>query len=285
MLTIYIVHYRRLDKLKKTIEHIKKNTTVNHSVKILNNGYINESIKEYLEELNSNDNYEIIYSSENIGASRGRAKLVEGIETPFLMSLDDDMYLQPGWCEPIFKMFAKHSDVGAMGCILTEDVNSNEKKWKVCGRNFNIKNGVLKMSRPKIHENVEKYLHVDDLCSGCIVYRKELSSTIKWDPEYFVGFEDLQKGIYLMNCKYKSYISTDSKIIHDKMSDSIKNKEYNKTRRDYKSMRKSYLIFVKKNGLKFDFKRHIFYKYFCLTPPAIVRFFTYTWLRIKKRIY
>ena len=80
ILTIYIIHYRRLPQLKKTVECLMKNTFINFRLKILNNGYIDEETTKYLGNLEkNNENIEIIYSKENIGASKGRALLAENI--------------------------------------------------------------------------------------------------------------------------------------------------------------------------------------------------------------
>ncbi|PIS42487.1 MAG: hypothetical protein COT24_03255 [Candidatus Kerfeldbacteria bacterium CG08_land_8_20_14_0_20_40_16] len=282
LLTIYIVHYRRLPQLKNTIKHIQKNTSVEYLIKIFNNGYIDDDVSFYLEELKKKFNYNIIYSSENVGASKARSILAENLSTPYVLSLDDDMYLQPGWDRPIFEKFQENSKIGAMGFALTEDQG---KTWFTCGKKISIKKNILKIQRPIIHlDNTPDYIAMDDICSGGILYRTQLKEIIKWDPYYFVGFEDLQKGINLFRSDYRCYVSTKSRIFHDKVSKKLSYKEYNKSRRNYKTIRKSYLYFSKKNGLRFDLKKHIFYKYFCLLPSSFIRPVVFSWLFIKDKI-
>ena len=280
LLTIYIIHFRRLPQLKKTVECLEKNTSIAFKLKILNNGYIDDETIIYLKKIEQKDDIEIIYSKKNIGASRGRALLAKNISTPFLMALDDDMYVNQDWDRPIFDLFKKNKKVGAGGFISSE---YNGKTWFLCGKRFKIKGKKISYNKIGVDiNNTKNYLKVDDVSSGAIVYRRELMNIIKWDPFYFVGFEDLQKGIYLMQSDYKCFISTRSRIIHDKLSKSPKYEEYNKKRRDYNNMRRSYIYFVKKNKLRFDFKRHIYYKYICLLPNLLLRYFTYFVLYIKK---
>ena len=282
LLTIYIVHFRRLPQLKKTVENLRKNTNIKYKLKILNNGYIDDEIKNYLAELEKQEGIEVIYSNENIGASRGRAMLVENINTPYLLSLDDDMYVDKDWDIPIFEKFNSDSEVNAIGFILSED---NGKTWFACGKKFKINKNILQILRTKVDvDDMPDYIKVDDIGSGAILYEREIMDVVKWDPFYFVGFEDLQKGIYLYRNKCKCLISTRSKIIHDKLSKSPKYKQYNKMRRDYNSIRKSYLYFVKKNDLRLDYKRHFFHKYFCLLPNPIARSLIFGWLYVKDRL-
>ncbi len=281
LLTICIVHYHKLPQLKKTVEFLQKNTKASFKIKILNNGYEGEGIKEYLEDLSKKSDTEVIFHPENIGCSPGRNLLIRNIDTPFIMSLDDDIYVGKNWDEPIFELFEKNKEVGAIGFSL---YRTDGSFWLTGGRNLNINRSTVKQSRPHVNpeKTTEKFLEVDDVSAGAMVYRRELSNIIKWDTSYFIGFEDLEKGIRIKQSKWRCLVFIQSKFIHDKISEKKEYSEYNKSRRDYHSYRRSYIHFMEKNKYKLEPKRHFFYKYVCLLPNSILQNLVYFWLRIKK---
>lgn len=283
LFTVCIVHYRKLDQLKKTVDYLFKNTKNSFQLNILNQGYEKNGIKSYLENLEKKENVSIIFTPKNIGVSKARTILSKKSKTPFLLMLDDDMYLfEKNWDIPILKYFEKNKTTGAIGFSIYK---KNKEFWSFGGRNIAIKNKKINISYPlRSDENLQKdFIEVDDIISGSIFHRKELLKTIKWDPFYFIGFEDFDKGIALKNSKYKCFVSIKSKIIHDKISTNRKYIEYNKTRRDYHSLRREYLYFIGKNNCQFKFLRHVFYKYICLIlPNFILRNIAYLWLNFIK---
>jgi GT2 family glycosyltransferase len=280
ILTIYIVHHNKLEQLKNTINNLRRNTATPFYLKILNNGYIDEKIKNYFEELEKENNTEIIYSQINLGPAGGRAKIVNKIKTPYLMALDDDIYLEKNWDRPILKRFKEDKNVDAIGIIIR---NKEYNFWTLYGGKILIRNKKVKIDYPKIKNCENKFIKVDDISSGAIVYRARLKKIIRWDKNFKINFEDLDKGLVLFKKNCNCLISVESKAIHDKVSQKARFREYNLVRRNYHQIRKDYLYFVKKNNLKFDLGRHIFYKYLCLLPNSILRSFSYIWLNLKKR--
>jgi GT2 family glycosyltransferase len=277
LLTICIVHYRKLPQLKRTIQSIKKGTSAPYKIKILNNGYEKEGIKKYLSNQNNEKNIEVIFNKENIGCSPGRNIVTRDIKTPFIMMLDDDMYVSKNWDKDLFKMFKNKPNVGAIGFSIFK---TDGTFWVTGGRNIITNGNVIRIERTNINPKKTrlKFLEVNDVAAGAMIYRSELSKIINWDPGYFIGFEDLEKGLNLKKNNYRCLVSIQSKFIHDKIS--VKNEyvKYNDSRRDYHAYRKSYLYFIDRNKYRLDMKRHLFYKYFCLLPNWILQKIAYFWL-------
>lgn len=281
LLTICIVHFNKLPQLQKTVEHLKKNTNIPYKLKILNNGYEKNGIREYLERLNKEKNVEVIFNSKNVGCSPGRNILMCNINTPFIMSLDDDIYVSKNWDRPVFELFEKNKNVGAIGFSL---YRPNGKFWVTGGRYISTNRNILNIKRPSIDPEKNKnldFVRVDDISAGAMVYRNEMSNIITWDTGYFIGFDDLEKGLRLKKSKWKCFVSIQSKFIHDKISEKKGHVEYNKSRRDYHAHRRSYLHFIKRNHCRLDLKRHLFYKYVCLLPKPILQSIAYFWLGLK----
>ena len=281
-ITVCILHFRKIKQLKKTIADLLANTVTPIKIKLLNQGYLDGEITSYLQQLESLDNVEIIYGKTNIGCSPGRNLLTHDIDTPFIMILDDDIYVSKNWDIPVMEYFDTHPKIGAIGFSLYK---TNAKFWFTGGQYLNLKGKTITAKRPFLDPQTtsQEFITVDDICAGAMIYRSELQNIIPWDKNYFIAFEDLEKAVYLKRSGYQCAVSIQSKFIHDKVSEQKEFREYNKDRRNYHAMRKAYLHFLTKNGLRMELKRHIFYKFFCLLPESFLRNFSYFWLKLKSR--
>src|SRR4030067_3289541 len=118
LITVCIVHYRKLPQLKRTVADLLENTRTPIKIKILNQEYLDEAIKSYLSEIEKLENVEVIYGTKNVGCSPGRNILTRNIDTPFILSLDDDIYVNKDWDVPVMELFNKNPKVGAIGFSL-----------------------------------------------------------------------------------------------------------------------------------------------------------------------
>jgi len=284
-LTICILHYRKLPQLKKTIANLEKHTQIPFKIKLLNQQYLDKKIRRYLAEINKKKNIEVIYGKKNLGCPAGRYRLLKNTTTPYIITLDDDIYVHQGWLEPIINFFKKNPQAGAISCPL---YNPSGTIDSMGGRKLEInhKNRVIKMRNLSFDllRKGKDFIEVDDLSGGEMIFRKELLKDFQWDPHYFIGFGDLDKGIQLKKSHYRFYLYLRNKLIHDKVSKhkDKKSRAYNSIRRDYQQIRKSYLYFVKKWGYRLPLPQHIFYKYICLLPNPITSNLVYLWLKFLK---
>lgn len=278
LLTVCIVHYRKLKQLRRTVTDLRANTQTPLRIKILNNGYEDAEILAYLRELDAHDNIEVVFGKTNIGCSPGRNLLAQHITTPFIMMLDDDIYVNDGWDIPVMDYFSNHPEVGAIGFSI---FRTTGHFWFTGGQRITIRNNVITNTRLALDpaSTDTQFIRTDDVSAGAMIYRSSVASIIPWDTAYFIGFEDLEKGIEFKRHDVKCAVSIQSKFIHDKVSEMRREKEYNKVRRNYRALRESYLHFIKKNGVRMDMKRHLFYRYVCLLPYSVINPLQLFWLR------
>ncbi len=280
IITICILHYNKLPQLKKTIKLIKKKTKVPYKIDILNQKYTNQEIEKYLNEINQETNINVTFSEKNLGCPGGRNLQLKNTNTPYAATLDDDIYVEDNWLKPVINFLEKNKKAGAVSYPLYQpngEIDSVGGKYlKINKRRKTI---VIKEPEPSILKNKDKFIEIDDTLGGAMAFKTDLLNHFQWDPNYFIGFGDLDKGMQLqLNSKYKYYLYTKPKLIHDKVSKDKKKKEYNKKRRDYHKIRESYLYFNKKWGYHFTQPRDFFYRYICLLPNSIVQQLAYLWL-------
>ena len=116
---IFIYTYNKAEDLRRTLKSLNETVSGNYRVFILNNGSsdgterLMYSMKGYLIE-----NMKIINLPVNIGAPAARNWLLHDPENryaDFVVYLDDDILLPPGWMEGMLNTFRDHPDAGVVG--------------------------------------------------------------------------------------------------------------------------------------------------------------------------
>lgn len=278
-ITFCIIHYRKLPQLKKTIKNIFKYTNIPFKIKLLNQEYLDKEIDSYLEKIEQKNNVSVIKSKKNIGCGGGRALLTKNTDTSLAMTIDDDIYVHKNWLDSPLKFLKKNPKAGSVSFpLLTPE--GDRDNWAGEDLKIDKKRKLLKTIsiEKKVLTSKKEFIKVDNPSSGVMLFKKELLETISWDKEYFIGFDDLDIGMqYKLNSKFEAYIYKNSKLVHDKVSKDKSKKEYNKSRRNYRTIRKSYVYFVNKWGYRLPIKEHFFYYYICLLPNSISQNLFFFW--------
>lgn len=91
--SILIPTWNSLDYLKLCIDSIKKNSAFKHQILI----HVNEGKDGTLSWLQQQNEYEYTYSEDNIGVCWALNSLRPLVKTQYILYMNDDMYVCPGW--------------------------------------------------------------------------------------------------------------------------------------------------------------------------------------------
>ncbi len=283
-ITICLLHYKKLDKLKTTIQGIENNTNVPFIVKILNQGYLDSDIKDYLRYLEKRQNFQIIYKDHNLGPSVGRNILFQNIDTPYILSLDDDIYLPPNWFSEIRQFLEKFHEISVVGLSLINP----EGQYQATAHNIRFKGrGIVKILdsvNPDPKTMIIDYFYDTDYVSeGAMVLKATALAQFSWDSELKVCFEGFDLGMQFRKNEVKAALFTGKFAIHDSISKDKSSREYIEERRNYHKIREDYIHMCKKWNMRFPFLKHFFYIFVCaVLPNSLLRWIALIWLnRIK----
>lgn len=256
-LTFCILHVQRPMKLKQCVNSIRKNTNIPYKIIILQQGLQNNETKKYLSKLQNRRNIDILYSDYNLGCGGGRKVLVDKADTQFIMTLDDDIYVQKNWFKPVISLFNNH-DMEAVGI---PQYTNNHRLFNMSGKWIKIplrKKIVRYKNIPlKLIKSEKDFIQVNSVSGGVMIFREELRSKFTWDGRYSTGFDDLDKSLQIITKgQTDQAISLKSKAIHDQEYSGIK---YLETRWNGLEIANSYKTFIEKWGLRLPLKNHITY--------------------------
>jgi GT2 family glycosyltransferase len=237
--------------LRKSISSIRKFCPVEYSVRILSQGPPDSELNDYAAEFD--DRIELIASSTNLGCGAGWRLLCQGVESPFIMVLAEDMYLTESSVPLALKALQDRDWVGAVGmphCDLSGRMIISG------GKTMTFHNGVFQTEIVKLDFTTD-FMVVDHI-HGALLYKRAMSDSFSWDPKMHV-LEDYDRSLQIMRRgKWKQGVATKGRMIHDHPL--VPNPKYEAQRYDGLAARRAYRWFRKKWGLRFELRSHLYYE-------------------------
>lgn len=272
-ITFCILHVLRLDCTKRCLDSIFETTKIPFKIILLNQGDKRKESTAYFEELEAADNVEIISLPENIGGPQGRNRSIAPADTPFIVSLDNDAYLQKGWLEPILTIL-ENPKIVMVGIPLYD----RDGRWtSYCGRRIDTKGGILTFH--DVEEGLDgDYVEVDINCEGAVVFRQSIKELVSWDPSFKLAFGGFDMNLQLLDYTRKNslirVVSLKSKCEHWQPP----NPEYKPIRMNHPQYARDYNLFCERWKVRFPLKKHLMIRYaYPLLRRPIVN--TVRWLR------
>lgn len=257
-ITFAVLHVRRLDCTRKCMEAIFATANVPFKVVLLVQGKQSKQAMRYFQTLEQNTNVRLVYLPKNIGGSKGRNMSIELADSPLIMTLDNDCYLQHGWLEPVLVLLKDPKII-----TVSIPLYNKQSQLQTLGGVISIHKGVLTDKSPEISEmHWDKgYVKVDTQPEGCMVFRDSVKHLVKWDTAYWVGFAGLDMNFTLNEITRRNgfirVVSLRSKAQHYQVGPDL---VYKRMRMSYSEFVKSYKRFCGKWGVRLPTKKHLKYR-------------------------
>lgn len=219
--SVVIPVFNKWDFTRKCLKSLAANTPKDKiEVIVVDNASSDSTPKgcEFLGKQLFGENFHYIRNEENrnfAGASNQGAELAQG---EFLVFLNNDTEVQPGWYEPLIGDFTVYPDIAATGPLL---VYPEETPLGKLVQHLGILiTPFLKFAHlyEKIPANsplVRKRRFFQAITGACLVIRKKLFiETGKFDERFINGFEDVDFCLRLSSKGYRFTINTDSVVVH-----------------------------------------------------------------------
>jgi len=113
--SIIIITHNRLEETKKCVKSIRKNTPEAHEIIFVDNGSTDSTIKWLQGQVRENKNYRLIENKENRGIAKGRNQGINLSCGEFIVLLDNDVMVGPGWLSGMSDCLHYAPDAGIIG--------------------------------------------------------------------------------------------------------------------------------------------------------------------------
>lgn len=259
-LTIAILSFNRADSTLYLIKSIKDNIK-NFKGKILiaDNGSSESELTKIEKYINSEQTLDIklVQFGKNYGVSKGRNKLINYIETDWLMNIDNDIYFINNPLKEIYESIATLGVKFLNMPLLSEDQKTIFSNGGSLYVDYNdgdiiIGGGSLFEQSEYKKNNIQKATLSTFLFGGAsIIHKKTFIDCGMFDENMFIGFEDLDFSITVFNKGLKIGNCPKISLVHNHtINTSQEALEYEKIRFDHGILKESALYFERKRGFK-----------------------------------
>jgi GT2 family glycosyltransferase len=199
--------------IRQCLESVLRNTTgTTYEVVVVANGPSAASLADAA--VCSSPPVQLVTSPANLGFGGGCNRGAAGRSGEFLVFLNDDIEVLPGWLEPLIETVDRYRDVGAVGSlILAPDgtiLEAGSVVWRD-GSSLSLSRGV------SVEENSYNFQRRVDYCSACcvLVRRQPFEALGGFDGCYFPAYyEDVDLCFGLARAGFRTLFQPRSRVIH-----------------------------------------------------------------------
>lgn len=216
LVSIILINYNGAKDTIECVESLSKVTYKNAKIIVVDNASTDTSLsvlKHYLQQ----DNVIIVESPENNGFSAGNnlgIKRAQELGSDYMLILNNDTLVEPGFIEPLLSTFDVQSDVG---CVISKILYASEpeKIW-YAGGTYNPWFCRADHEAFNAENNNKRVVKDVEFASGCcmLLSKEAIEKTGLMDEDYFLYVEDTEYSLRLRQAGFKLMYTSDSVIYH-----------------------------------------------------------------------
>lgn len=234
-----------MDFLVKCLNSVQENLPADTEVIIFDNNSPDRQIERIAEQFPS---FQFILNDENLGFGKANNRAVEIAKGAWVLLLNPDTIVYPGFFEVIFKYANSFKNLGAIGVRMLDgdgeflpeskrNIPSVYGAFNKLFASFGIRHKTYYDESLSPHQNGP----VEVLSGACMLMKRAVFNEVGgFDEKYFMYGEDIDLSYSLLQLGYQNYYLGETYITHFKGESTVKDAKYLKN--FYGAMQ----IFIKK---------------------------------------
>lgn len=213
-ISIIIINYKNFDYIKLCLESIYKNTSYpNYELIIVDNASDGKTVEFLKNFCNNNNNIKLILNENNLGFAKANNQAARIAEGKYLVLLNNDTIVSPGWIHRLLWHLTSNKDVGMVGPV--SNGVANEAKINIDYLDttiFNVNNFAAKQTMMNYGQSFE----IKVLALFCSMISKNLFFEVDGlDERFKIGmFEDDDLAMKIHEKRLKLLCAKDVFIHH-----------------------------------------------------------------------
>jgi GT2 family glycosyltransferase len=200
--------------IRRCLQSLRHNitSTVTHEIVVVANGPSAAYLTSAVAFLSSS--VRLLTSVTNLGFGGGCNRGAANARGEFLVFLNDDIEVLPGWLEALVETADRHPDAGAVGSLVLFPDSSIQEAGAITWRD----GSTLCLGRgSSLEDNPYDFVRPVDYCSACslLVRRQPWEALGGFDPRYFPAYyEDVDLCFGLARAGFRTLFQPRSRAIH-----------------------------------------------------------------------
>lgn len=249
-ISIVVLTMNRWQRTRTALEQLVKNTGLPFELIILDNNSSDDTVKFLQWFSKNNNNVQLMLEKENLGCAGGRKKAVGKAQGDFIVTLDNDVLVTPGWLEHLLVRL-KEAQADAACC----KVVMPDGKTQYNGGNYQISGQFI------IFSFIDNSINYNDLKTfidrgcrwlpgGATIYRRSVFNRVDFCDELYGGLEDKDLSLQMGRAGLRMVNSPLSLAVHHHASTEsreMRDPVYTRNRNDWARLKKSMITFFRRH--------------------------------------
>ena len=234
--SIYVQAYNRLEKTRKCIEYILKNTKdINYELILVDNGSSDDTLK-FFKSIKYTKK-KIIHITKNVGASYPFSYILKTYSSNFLVGIANDVFVTKNWLSNMLKCMKSDDSIG-MVCPMSTNVSNLQEPINI---QYSSIDDFQKIAEKYNISDRSKWEQRMRLITIGVMFRREMIDlTGVSDYGFFHEFSEDDWCIRIRRAGYKLILCGDTIVYHDHDFRNIENKDQIEFERSLRIGRKNY---------------------------------------------
>ncbi len=199
-----------LDLTRAMIRSLEATVALDEHELIIIDDASSDETRQFLESFS--DRYTVLRNEENEGFAKSNNKAAQQATGEYLLLLNTDLELTPGWLEPMIETRVSHLKTGAVGNIQR---NFATKLVDHAGIFFNLDGMPTHAWKNRKRAPGGNWKERNAVTAACLLISRSLFETIGgFDESYLNGMEDVDLCVRLKQAGYRLFVSHMSVIFH-----------------------------------------------------------------------
>ena len=220
LISIVIPNKDHVEDLRRCITSIeKKSTWKNYEIVVVENNSVEQSIRDYYKELESDPKVKIVTYEGGFNYSRINNVGVKETKGEYLLFLNNDTeVISPDWMEQLL-MYAQRKDVGAVGAKLYYADNTIQHAGVVIGLGAHRSAGHTHYKMPREHLGyMGRLCYVQDVTAvtgACLMVKKSIYEEVDGlDESFTISLNDVDLCLKIREKGYLNIFTPFAELYH-----------------------------------------------------------------------
>jgi GT2 family glycosyltransferase/glycosyltransferase involved in cell wall biosynthesis len=216
--SIIILSFNKVEYTHQCFDSLLQYTNIPYELIVVDNNS-DDKTKTFLNKL---QNVTVLYNKENVGFGNACNQGAEKARGEYLLFLNNDTLLTPGWLEPLLHRIKTIPDCGSVGGKILDFNGLIQEAGGIITKNGNCK--VLGAGQSPNLYDYSFFREVDHCTAACFLIKKSVFQKINgfdkiYSPAYY---EDVDLSMAVRHAGYKIYYEPKSVIYHNQHTSSSK---------------------------------------------------------------
>ena len=220
LISIVIPNKDHVEDLRRCITSIeKKSTWKNYEIVVVENNSVEQSIRDYYKELESDPKVKIVTYEDGFNYSRINNVGVKETKGEYLLFLNNDTeVISPDWMEQLL-MYAQRKDVGAVGAKLYYADNTIQHAGVVIGLGAHRSAGHTHYKMPREHLGyMGRLCYAQDVTAvtgACLMVKKSIYEEVDGlDESFTISLNDVDLCLKIREKGYLNIFTPFAELYH-----------------------------------------------------------------------